>query len=142
MNLSARETFLHSVAGICWGGLVYLLGNKALGPGIWSGVLASPLIGLIVGRLMQPRFENSSTGVRWLTSLVTLYFAATLFGLVVGSWFWFAQTSNSRVLERCWEGLASTWYGCTLFLPLLWPLAYFTHWAIEHGDWFFVRRTG
>ncbi len=49
----------------------------------WGGVIAAPLIGLIVARIYLPVYGRSSR-IRWLMALVTLYVAAMLFGLGAG----------------------------------------------------------
>jgi hypothetical protein len=38
-----------TIAGILWGALAYVLGYRAFGALVFSGIAASPLIGLVIG---------------------------------------------------------------------------------------------
>jgi hypothetical protein len=130
--MTLRNGFAFTVAGIIWGGLAYLIGSGVYGSAVWVGVLAGPLIGLAAGSIMQGRFESGTTGRRWLVALGTLYLGATLFGTTIGIYSWATRSAGARSLESFLEGPASAWYGTTLLVLLLWPLAYFTHYLIEH----------
>lgn len=112
----------YATLGLCWGLVAWLLAARAVGPAIWAGVLASPLIGVIIGRAVHVRFEAASS--RWrraLLSLLSLYLGATLFGLSVGVRDLIVGRADGNV------GLITMWYGATIFLIPLWPLAHVTH---------------
>jgi hypothetical protein len=81
---SLRALLLLIIAGAVWGGIALGLGSRAFGPGIWAGVLLSPLIGLAIGVVTQAAFERYTGLRRWLVALASLYLGGTLFGLVVG----------------------------------------------------------
>lgn len=122
------------VAGLLWGLLASLLGRRAFPQGLWGGVVAAPLIGLLVGRWFQPGFEARRGVGRSLTALVTLYVGAALFaiGVAVGNW----ERFRAVPLAAVGETILSVWWGMTFtgFLLFLWPLGYLTHWLIEWRD--------
>ena len=132
--MRARRFLDLVIAGAVWGGVAYLLGVRAFGRPIWGGVLAGPAIGIIVGMITQGPFERQSGVRRALLALVSLYLAATLFGLAIGIADWRALTAGTRFpLEALAEEILAVWWGVTLtgFLLFLWPLAYGTHWILE-----------
>jgi hypothetical protein len=122
-----------SIAGALWGGFAYLLGVRAFGRPIWGGVLAGPIIGLVVGGVTQARFERQAGIRRALLALVSLYLGAALFGVAVGIADWRALTAGSpNPLRALATEVLAVWWGVTLtgFLLFLWPLAYGTHWIL------------
>ncbi len=121
-------------AGAAWGGLGYLLGADAVGPAIWPGVVASPLIGLVVGLGIHPRFAGSTGGARWLWALASLYLGAVLFGLVIGVADELAMAGSGRMPGAAIaETVVGVLWGVTItgFVLVLGPLAYLTHWLLE-----------
>jgi len=127
--------FLHLViAGALWGGLAWLIGRRAIGAPIWGGVLAAPVIGVIVGLLLQGPFERQAGARRALVALASVYLGATLFGVAIGIADWRVLTAGTvHPLESLAEAVLAVWWGITLtgFLLFLWPLAYGTHWILE-----------
>ncbi len=117
------------VAGAAWGVLAYGLGARMFGPDLWGGVLASPLIGLSIGGLLQSRFEESAGCRRAGVALVSLYLSATLFGLAVGGYDAVLRRTGGAPLERIGETIVAVWWGVTVtgYLLFLFPLAYLTH---------------
>ena len=132
--MTARR-FLHClIAGSLWGGFAYLLGVRAFGRPIWGGVLAGPIIGVIVGGVIQAPFERQAGLRRALLALASVYLAATLFGLAVAIGDWRALTAGTASpLWALATEVFAVWWGVTLtgFLLFLWPLAYGTHWILE-----------
>jgi hypothetical protein len=126
--MSTRRPIGFAVAGVVWGLIAYLLGRQAVGPALLGGVLASPLIGVVVGIAVQERFETSALGKRVLLALASLYLGAILFGLSLGTYDW-VRGSSGRGFEVVLEGMVAVVYGTTLFLIGLWPLAYISHLA-------------
>ena len=96
--------------------------------------MATPVIGLVVGAVIQDRFAASTGNRRRLLPLISLYLGATLFGLAVGVGNWIVAHSrqvNGR--EVIGESVVAVWWGVTAtgFLLFLWPLAYGTHWLLQ-----------
>ncbi|MGE0160745.1 MAG: hypothetical protein AB7T31_15175 [Gemmatimonadales bacterium] len=116
----------YALLGTCWGLLAALLGGRALGSPILYGVFASPLIGFVVGRLLQARFARASAAYRALIAFTSLYLGAALFGLAIGLGE-LVDGSRAAGAEVVWQGIAAVLYGTSLFLIALWPLAYLTH---------------
>ncbi len=117
------------IAGGAWGALAYGLGARLFGPGLWGGVIASPLIGLSVGGLLQARFEESAGFRRAGVVLISLYLSATLFGLAAGGYDAVLRRTGGAPLERIGEMIVAVWWGVTMtgYLLFLFPLAYLTH---------------
>jgi hypothetical protein len=120
--------------GCVWGVLALLLGGRAFGDAIWIGILGAPLVALVVGALLQPRFEGAGRGARRLIALVSLYGGGTLFAVMIGLGGMLGLASgNRRFPAAIVEPVLGTWWGMTLtgFVLVLWPLAYATHWWLE-----------
>jgi hypothetical protein len=124
--MSLRRALDLLLAGAAWGLVALLLGGRAFRGAIWTGALFSPLIGLLVGGLLQPLFERRNGPVRWLIALIALYLGAALFGLALSIERW--STTGETIM--------GIWWGITLtgFLVILWPLAYFTQWMLEQRE--------
>jgi hypothetical protein len=131
--MSPRQTAFCVIAGLAWGVLAYALGVKAIGSGIWGGVLAAPFIGPAVGLLTQGIFERTAGWRQTMVSLASLYLGATLFGLAVGVSDAIGGPHAVFAAERIYEDVIAMWWGVTLtgFVIVLWPLTYFTHKWIE-----------
>jgi hypothetical protein len=119
-----RDSVLSVVSGCVWGGIAWWLGHDAFGRAIWGGVIASPLIGLLMG-LTSRRFQGQSTLGRAGRALIGLYVAAMLFGLAVGV-FDLLTGENRIALEVILQSVIAVLWGLTLmgYFVLLWPLAY------------------
>jgi len=123
-----------AVAGLAWGGFAWLLGRRAFGPELWGATLLSPLIGLLVGGLLQDRFERHQGWRRGAVALISLYVAATLFGIGLGiAAFLESFGGGAAFFSRVAEHTLGVWWGITLtgFLLFLWPMTYATHWYLE-----------
>ncbi len=132
--MPARRVLHFLIAGGLWGGLAYLLGVRAFGRPIWGGVLVSPLIGAIIGRLLQGPFESHSRFRRGLVALASVYLGGTLFGLALAVTSWRALTAGTtHPLQAVGAEVLAVWWGISVtgFLLFLWPLAYGTHWVLE-----------
>ena len=116
----------HALLGTAWGLLAALLGGRAIGPPMLWGVFASPIIGVVLGRFLHPRFARTSGVYRALIAFASLYLGAVMFGLAVGVGQLFGARANDGI-EVLWEGVAAVLYGTSLFVIALWPLAYLTH---------------
>lgn len=114
------------IAGCAWGVLAYWLGHRALRDLVFAGVVVSPLIGLLVGRVAVG-LRNASTRGRFLGAGAGLYGASVVFGLVVGvAAVWTRKPSH--VVEVLFEPVLTVLWGITVtaYVVVLWPLAYFT----------------
>jgi hypothetical protein len=120
-----------ALAGFCWGLLALALGARAFGRTIWPAVLLSPLIGILVGALVQPVFERRGGLGRSLAVLGSLYLGATLFGIAIAIGQWSRFRAAPLVMSG--EAVLGTWWGVTFtgFVLFLWPIGYLTHWILE-----------
>ncbi|MEM9657518.1 MAG: hypothetical protein AAF961_04070, partial [Planctomycetota bacterium] len=71
MRTSRRDT-ISILSGCVWAGIAYWLGRRWMPPYIWGGVIASPFIGLLVGRISTQTCKRPGLS-RGLWSLWTLY---------------------------------------------------------------------
>jgi len=128
-------TSLSLRAGLAWGLAGYALGARAFGPALWAGTLAGPLIGLMVGRLVQHRFQTTTGWRRWAWALASLYLGVVCFGaaIAVGGVVLGEPGTGAVSVERLLEPVVTALWGVTIgsFWLFLWPLAYGTHWLIE-----------
>ena len=117
------------VSGCAWGAIAYALSSWAVNSAIAGGVLASPFIGLAVGRLLRPAYKF---GKKWqaLLSLLALYSAAALFGLAVGLYdaFWLDRPDRGAG-EVILQAVIAYLWGLTFlfYFVVLWPLAFLNH---------------
>ena len=129
-------TAMRTVAlGLGWGGVALLLGRRAVGSDIWGGVVASPLIGVLVGWASLDRFAAGSGRRRAAISFGGLVLGAILFGLALGATD-LIRHPGQRVVESLGAGIVGVLWGvfvAGLFL-VLWPLAYATYWLLARFD--------
>jgi hypothetical protein len=106
-----------------------------IGPAVWGGVLASPVIGFVVGWLTLERFAVGSGRRRVVIALAGLALGAALFGLAVGIADMVAAPEQ-RTIATLLEGVAAILWGVfmTGFVIALWPLAYGTYWLLTRLD--------
>jgi hypothetical protein len=133
--VSSATTARCAAFGLAWGGVAALLGARAIGPDVWGGVVASPLIGLLVGRLSLAWFQVGSGWRRALVALGGLVAGAILFGLGVGIAD-LVRHPGQRMIATVVESIAGTLWGVfvTGFFLALWPLAYATYWLLDWLD--------
>jgi hypothetical protein len=84
---------------------------------------------LLVGLIYRPAYRLPKV-VQVFVSLLTLYFAAALFGLAVGTYEALWRDVPNRITSAViMEGMWATLWGVTFTgcLVLLWPLAFFNH---------------
>ena len=126
-----RHLLCSAAAGCVWGGVAWLLAHRHLGPIVWGGVLASPAIGLVIGALFAP-IHALRPVPRALLALVSLYAAATLFGLCCGLYDSLRPISGRIPQALVWQAVLGVWWGMTFtgYVVLLWPLAVVTHRAV------------
>ncbi len=127
-----RYLVLSGFAGLVWGGVAFLFGHRAMGSGIWAGVMVSPLIGLSAGALSWP-FRGLTGAGRLMLSVATLYLSGIVFGAAVGIGSLAMHPDSGRaVLEVLWEPILTVLWGMTLtgYFILFLPMTYFTHWLL------------
>ena len=126
VNSDAR---MDALSGVVWGAIAWGIGHDAMGPQIWGGVLASPFIGVLIGR-MSRRHQTGSWTVRILVSLFHLYFAAMVFAVamsIVGvAWKPAPVSPGEWVLHVIFVVL----WGLTFtgYVLVLGPLSFLNHW--------------
>jgi hypothetical protein len=128
---TALYYLLCAVSGCVWAGIAWLIGHKGFGSFLWGGIVASPLIGVIVGLIYRPAYRLSTTKRAWL-SLLTLYMAVTLFGLAIAVFdLAFGDPARGH-MEGILQTTLAVWWGVTLtgYVVVLWPLAYLNHWLL------------
>lgn len=120
---------LYLTCGVAWAGLAWLFGHKAFGAAIVGGVLAAPLIGVVVGLTLQGPFERAARRGRIGIALVSLYLGAALFGVGVGAADWSRAQGAAAMPLSVLEGVMASAYGVTMsgLVLMFWPLAYLTH---------------
>jgi hypothetical protein len=110
------------LCGTVWGGIAYVLGFSSVPrEQLVAGVVASPIIGLLVGILSSPTY-SLHWGVRLLAPPVLLYLSAAFFAL--------AMSIRGRTEADLVENLGGVLLGTTFNLVLLLPLAYGTHYGL------------
>jgi hypothetical protein len=129
MKKTASYYLMSALAGCVWAILVYLISLGAMGSIILGGLIASPFIGLLIGFLYKPVYKLPKAGQVFM-SLLTLYLAATLFGLAMGLYDAYRHDIPNRILSGVIiQSVLATLWGLTFlgYFVLLWPLSYFTH---------------
>jgi hypothetical protein len=128
ITVPASTAKLSALSGCGWGLIAYFIGHAAFGHGIWGGIVAAPLIGVLMGHLSKS-IGAKSHPVQIVASLFDLYLAAMCFA-VAAAVFEFAwgprHMSASTVLMR--DILVVLW-GLTFtgYFLVLWPLSFFNH---------------
>ena len=94
--------------------------------------MISPAIGMVIGSLVQPRFEQAGIRGRALWSLAGLYGSAIVFGIAAGVGD-VVLRSGAHPMAALGAGILTVLWGVTLtgFFLFLWPLAYGTHRLVE-----------
>jgi hypothetical protein len=134
VRLSASTAKLSALSGCGWGLVAYFIGHAAFGHGIWGGIVAAPLIGVLIGRLSKS-IEAKPRPVQIGASLFDLYLAAICFAVASATFdsVWgprrmpFPTLLMQDILVVLW-GLTFTGY----FL-VLWPLSFFNHRLVWHA---------
>ena len=126
-----RCVVVSAISGCIWAAIVYFLASQWMGTVIVGGVLASPFIGVGVGLIHRPAY-NKSPLARVGMALVTLYFAAALFGTAVGIYDAMWPIPNRLPDEVVRQSVMATLWGVTFtgFFLFLWPLSFANHWLV------------
>lgn len=130
-SFPARKLALVLAIGIVWGAIAYTIAGPWLGVSVWGGLALLPLIGLGVAFLFRD-FGQYRPVLRIALSLVSLYLVTGLFALASG----IADASRAipgrNPVEVVLQDVFGLLWGLTFagYLPLLWVLAYITHWVL------------
>ena len=128
-----RRDWFSLASGCVWGGIAYLLARGALDRLVWGGIVVSPFIGLVVGRVapwLRPSSWLGSKLGRAFASLVGLYLAVSLFGLAVGVYDLATGDIEHRITSAVViQAVLGVLWGVTFtgYVVILWPLAYLNH---------------
>lgn len=136
-----RCVVVSAISGCIWAGIAYLLASQWMGTTIVGGLLASPLIGIGVGLIYRPAYYKSPLA-RVGVSLVTLYFAAALFGMAVGIYDAMRPIPNRLLGEVVLQSVMATLWGVTFtgFFLFLWPLSFANHWLVGRVSGYLPHR--
>lgn len=127
-----RVVLLTAASGGLWSIIALVLGGALFGRIIWGGVAIAPFVGVAMG-FASVKFP-SNVVQRSLFSLFSLYVAAALFGVGMGTYDVLVGQSSGVGWRRIPSGvilqavLATLW-GITFtgYLVILWPLTYANH---------------
>jgi NAD/NADP transhydrogenase beta subunit len=121
-----------ALSGLAWAALAYLFGRDPLGEAIWGGIVAAPLIGILVGRLFHPFEHPKPHHLFW--ALSSLYVAVGLFGLAAGmaDWMWneYPERNGPALVVQMFLGCV---WGVTFtgLVVVFWPLCVLNHWLLR-----------
>lgn len=120
-----------AISGCIWAAIAYFLASQWMGAIIAGGLLASPLIGIGVGLISRPTYYKSPLA-RVGMSLVTLYFAAAIFGMAAGINDAMRPIPDRLPGEVVRQSVMAILWGLTStgFFLFLWPLSFANHWLV------------
>jgi hypothetical protein len=126
-----RPILLSAVSGCVWAAIVWVLIDHRINTVIGAGLLASPLIGVLMGRF-STGFNLRTVLKRAVIALGTLYFSAILFAIAMGVADYLSpdilrgpRALTAVIVETVWFVLFGLTY--TGYVIVLWPLAYLNH---------------
>jgi hypothetical protein len=110
------------LSGVGWGLVACALGHSYIpGREILAGLIASPFIGFVIGVISSPAYSFPLIVHAFVPS-VLLYAGAFLFAFAISG-----PSSEAAALP---ENVGGVMLGGTIYLPLLLPLAYVTHFGL------------
>jgi len=95
---------------------------------VLGGMLASPLIGLLIGFIFLPAYKLPKF-VQFALSLITLYLAVAMFGVAVGLYDASRNIPNRIATAVILQSIIAAVMGVTFtgYMLVLWPLAFLNH---------------
>ncbi len=112
-----------AISGVAWAGVARVLvpSGPGIGPPLWSGLLAAPVIGTVVGQVAGPFFRAMGAWGKGIVALVSLYVAVVMFALAIP----LGVPSGISSAEHFYESVAVLVLGVTFsgLVLILWPLA-------------------
>jgi hypothetical protein len=126
---------LSALSGFGWGVIAVLIGRAAFGHRIWVGFVASPVIGILIGRLSRP-LDTASPRAKVIASLFHLYIAAICFGLALAGTDLVSRPPQVKFLAMLVQNVLAVLWGLTFtgYVFVLWPLSYLNHKFIWNAD--------
>jgi hypothetical protein len=125
-----RYYWLSFLSGCAWAAIALLLSFGAFGWLIVGGIIAAPFIGLFIGFLYRPAYRLPKVA-QFFAALLTLYAAAALFGLAIGTFdaLWRNIPNRTGTIEVILQAMLAALWGVTFtgYVLLLWPLAFLNH---------------
>lgn len=125
-----RYYWFSILSGCTWALIALLLSLGTFGWLIVGGMIAAPFIGLFIGFLYRPAYRLPKVA-QVFAALFTLYMAAALFGLAIGTFdaLWRNIPNRTGTSEVILQGMLATLWGITFtgYILLLWPLAFLNH---------------
>lgn len=130
-----RYLVLALVAGAIWGAIGLAIAGQMLGDAVWGGVVAAPVIGLLIAIAFRG-FRSRPPAQRIALSLVSLYLAAGLFALATGIVDALRPIPNRIPGAVVMQTVLGVWWGVTFtgYLLPLWALAYLTHTLLGRAE--------
>jgi hypothetical protein len=135
LQLSARTAKLSALSGCGWGLVAYSIGHAALGRSVWGGIIAAPLIGVVIGRLSRP-IGARSRNYQIAAALFDVYLAATCFGVAMAVFDLVWGPRNVTLFASLTQSVLAVLWGLTFtgYFLVLWPLSVFNHRLVWHAD--------
>lgn len=129
--MSDEAKKLSALSGCVWALIAYFIGHRAFGGNIWGGIVAAPLIGILIGYLGRS-MQNKPVPVQSIASLFLLYGAATCFAIATAVFGSQRVTPSAILMQNVWAVL----WGLTFtgYVFALWPLAFFNQRLIGQVD--------
>ena len=120
----SRYWLLSALSGVLWGAAGVAIGYENFSGVIWGGLIASPLIGLVVGAATRPVLHARPLALLFM-ALLDLFLGAALFALSIGITEWIARDATDRDPEVVYRVVPAVLCGLVFsgYVLLLWPLA-------------------
>ena len=124
----SRYWLLSALSGVLWGAAGVAIGYENFSGVIWGGLIASPLIGLVVGAATRPVLHARPLALLFM-ALLDLFLGAALFALSIGITEWIARDATDRDPEVVYRVVPAVLCGLVFsgYVLLLWPLAFANH---------------
>jgi hypothetical protein len=131
----ASTATLSALSGCGWGLVAYFIGHAAFGNRIWGGIVAAPLIGVLIGHLSRS-IEARSRLVQIVAALFDLYLAAMCFAVATAVFGFVWEPRHVPFSAVLMQHLVGVLWGLTFtgYFLVLWPLSFFNHRLVWRAD--------
>jgi hypothetical protein len=146
VRVSASTAKLSALSGCGWGLVACFIGHAAFGHGIWGGIVAAPLIGVLMGHLSKS-IGAKSHPVQIVASLFDLYLAAMCFAVAAAVFEFACGPRHMPASTMLIRDLLVVLWGLTFtgYFLVLWPLSFFNHrlvWRADAAGGVTIRKVG